>query len=233
MSELKYTYYIYRSDSLVNKMPNMESIEIKNFGPIKHVKLDLKDINVFIGPTASGKSTVAKLVAIARDFSFVAKPTFNLFRENIVKYNIDFKITDKTHVKYCNGNFYWELKRKKIDDNGSNWAVSRFVNMLEEVTLIMHNLRRPNKPIVREGIQTVLLSSLLLSSFEDFTKLEYGESNDLPEQTKNILLIAEEYKKQFTTDSINNESNAAIINNLIADPRLLKLLPLNQYFGQF
>ncbi len=205
----------------------MESIEIKNFGPIKHAKLDLKDINVFIGTTASGKSTVAKLVAIARDFSFVAKPTFDLFIERIIKYNIDFKITDKTYVKYCNGNFYWELKLKKIDNSGYNWAVLRFVSMFEEIALLIYNLRKPGNLIARELIRTALLSSFLLSNFDEFTKLEYGESDELPEQTKSLLSIAEEYKKQLSTDNIDSESNTAVINNLMADPRLPKILPLN------
>ena len=34
---------------------------VKNFGPIKEVDIDLKKINVFIGPQGSGKSTIAKI----------------------------------------------------------------------------------------------------------------------------------------------------------------------------
>ncbi len=47
----------------------MEKIIIKNFGPIKDIELEIKDINVFIGSTSSGKSTVAKLIAIFRENS--------------------------------------------------------------------------------------------------------------------------------------------------------------------
>ena len=39
-----------------------QRIEIRNFGPIKHVDLDIADFTLFIGPNASGKSTIAKLV---------------------------------------------------------------------------------------------------------------------------------------------------------------------------
>ncbi|MDR1866101.1 MAG: ATP-binding protein [Bacteroidales bacterium] len=35
---------------------------IKNFGPIRHVDLDLLDYNVLIGPQATGKSTIAKML---------------------------------------------------------------------------------------------------------------------------------------------------------------------------
>jgi predicted ATPase len=40
----------------------MQRIEIRNFGPIEHVDLDVKDFMVFIGPQASGKSTIAKVI---------------------------------------------------------------------------------------------------------------------------------------------------------------------------
>ena len=40
----------------------MQRIEVKNFGPLKDITLDIKDYMVFIGPQASGKSTLAKLI---------------------------------------------------------------------------------------------------------------------------------------------------------------------------
>lgn len=48
-------------------------LKIKNFGPIKEANLDLRQTTVFIGPQASGKSTIAKLIytmgLIRKDFS--------------------------------------------------------------------------------------------------------------------------------------------------------------------
>ena len=40
----------------------MEKLEIKNFGPIQDETLIIKDFMVFIGPQASGKSTIAKSI---------------------------------------------------------------------------------------------------------------------------------------------------------------------------
>ena len=95
----------------------MESIEVKNFGPIKHVKLDLKDINVFIGTTGSGKSTVAKLVAIFRTFVSVQKSDDEYFNQLLIKYNIEYQITNKTYIRYeyRGSTTYWELKDKSIE----------------------------------------------------------------------------------------------------------------------
>ena len=41
-----------------------ETLHIKNFGPIKEVKLELGKVNVLIGDQGTGKSTVAKLFHI-------------------------------------------------------------------------------------------------------------------------------------------------------------------------
>lgn len=41
-------------------------LTVQNFGPIKDAKLDLRDVNVLIGPQASGKSTLAKLYTICK-----------------------------------------------------------------------------------------------------------------------------------------------------------------------
>ncbi|ACK72488.1 conserved hypothetical protein [Gloeothece citriformis PCC 7424] len=40
----------------------MEKIIIENFGPISYFEAEVKDIMIFIGPQASGKSTIAKLI---------------------------------------------------------------------------------------------------------------------------------------------------------------------------
>ena len=39
-------------------------LTIKNFGPLSNIDLEMKDIMVFIGPQASGKSTLAKMLSI-------------------------------------------------------------------------------------------------------------------------------------------------------------------------
>jgi predicted ATPase len=39
-------------------------LTVKNFGPLSNIDLEMKDIMVFIGPQASGKSTLAKMLSI-------------------------------------------------------------------------------------------------------------------------------------------------------------------------
>lgn len=207
----------------------MENIEIKNFGPIKHVKLDLKDINVFIGATASGKSTVAKLVAIARNFSVVTEIDFNLFKESIAKYNIDFEVTAKTYIKYCNGKFYWELKNKGIENNESNWILSTMMTVSEQVLRLINHYKFPSDESglrMQKQIQTMLVAMGLLSGAA-ITKAEYGRTGqELPEQTRKLLLIVEEYEARLNVENGKDEANLSVIKELVSDHRLLQLAPL-------
>ena len=55
-----------------------EQLVVKNFGPIKDATVDFKRVTVFIGPTGGGKSTLAKLAAVFREYiSFLSKSEVN------------------------------------------------------------------------------------------------------------------------------------------------------------
>ena len=210
----------------------MESIEIKNFGPIKHVKLDLKDINVFIGTTGSGKSTVAKLVAIFRDVSFSTKSTFELFVKYATKYNIDFEITDETYVKYNNNEFYWELKHKAMGYNEANWLLARLMAIIDKLTSILYSFKNPDDftSHTPEKVRKALLGMSLLNSLDDFIALESEKGNkELPKQAQILSSVIEEYKarkEQLDMNNVSSKDVIAVIDNLINDPRLSELLPL-------
>ncbi|OQX99939.1 MAG: hypothetical protein B6I24_01125 [Bacteroidetes bacterium 4572_128] len=42
---------------------------IKNFGAIKDIDIEIKSLTIFIGEQATGKSTIAKLLAIFNEFN--------------------------------------------------------------------------------------------------------------------------------------------------------------------
>ena len=48
----------------------MNTITIRNVGPIKDVTLDLNKVNVIMGPQSSGKSTIAKTISLRTTPSF-------------------------------------------------------------------------------------------------------------------------------------------------------------------
>lgn len=53
-------------NNYICKKNNMSRLIIKNIGPLKDVDINLKQINVFIGPQSSGKSTIAKIISFCQ-----------------------------------------------------------------------------------------------------------------------------------------------------------------------
>jgi predicted ATP-dependent endonuclease of OLD family len=89
-----------------------ETLIVKNLGPLKDLELDLKPTMVFIGPQASGKSTLAKLIAIVRDDGFLASIDENLssymaqggmafFQD----YNIQNFFSEETYFSYSSARY--------------------------------------------------------------------------------------------------------------------------------
>ncbi|MEJ5995179.1 AAA family ATPase [Pedobacter sp. Du54] len=106
-------------------MEMIERIRVENFGPIKQIDIQIRDINVFIGTTSSGKSTVAKLIAIFqnKDILFRANweknrelPTNTLieFRRLLVAYNIDYNIAKDTLIRYELDGLYCEISHGAV-----------------------------------------------------------------------------------------------------------------------
>ena len=44
----------------------MERVIINSLGPLRNVDLDLRQINLFMGPQSSGKSTLVKVICFFR-----------------------------------------------------------------------------------------------------------------------------------------------------------------------
>ncbi len=132
-----------------------ESIKIRNFGPIKHVNLQVKDLMVLIGPQGTGKSTIAKLIAIFRDNYFLSnlKTNARIFYEYLKRYNIEFEITQKTEIIYQNNQFIFIYKAYEAEFSyiSLNFKEISYVPaerlFLSMVMSSFFNLSRVNIPI--------------------------------------------------------------------------------------
>ncbi len=110
-----------------------EKLIIKNFGPIKDIDLDLRKINILIGEQATGKSTVAKVLAVCRYFSYIVdyNPLSRgsigriegAFYKGLVEWGIaDYK-KEGTYISYENIDYSLEvtsqlkLVNTELDDN--------------------------------------------------------------------------------------------------------------------
>jgi len=65
-----------------------EKLIIRNFGPIKSVELDLGRFTVLIGEQATGKSTVAKVLAVCRYFSYIVSPDSYAFVNGLAAWGL-------------------------------------------------------------------------------------------------------------------------------------------------
>lgn len=74
-----------------------EKLIVKNFGPIKHVELDIKKVNVLIGEQGTGKSAIARLLNLFKSEGFL----FGDFLDQVSLLNMyGFFFQDNTHIEY-------------------------------------------------------------------------------------------------------------------------------------
>ncbi len=85
----------------------MQRIEIRNFGPIKDLNLDIKDFSILIGPQASGKSTIAKTIFF-----------FKSLNDDLVKYFI--AAVETNDVSKSLGTYAKSIRQKYLDYFGSS-----------------------------------------------------------------------------------------------------------------
>jgi energy-coupling factor transporter ATP-binding protein EcfA2 len=114
--------------------PKIEAtLEIRNFGPIKNLKIKIKRYNILIGPQASGKSTIAKLLCVIHDYypqalskhhqdsqnSNVASRTFeldndDLFKKILKNYRIENFLFVNSIILFEDNFFSFEYSNNKI-----------------------------------------------------------------------------------------------------------------------
>ena len=86
----------------------MADLVVKNFGPLKDVKVSFQKISAFTGPQGSGKSTLARLYA---SLSWIEKSlmrgnlkgkelTAAYFKKIITYVQVDGYLIDKTEIRY-------------------------------------------------------------------------------------------------------------------------------------
>jgi len=156
----------------------IENLKIENFGPIKNVNLDLKRVFVLIGPQSSGKSVIAKLIAIFRDWDFVIDKI--PFVELLKKHNIDSYLNDKSIISYTSDPFSF-IYREEVEDfvyNESHELNNLLKRYKSIVALNSNDSSSPDKLQLDETIKYIntKIKSLSKDKKEDSSKLESFET---------------------------------------------------------
>lgn len=138
-------------------------IEIENVGPIKKAKIDLSKYVVLIGPQASGKSIIAKLIAIFRSEEFRInrnKTIHSLFKF----YGIFSFFNDKSVINYYSYNFYSRYIHKDSEKTINLGLINVFDNktgLIDEVKKI----KKDNKPSIYIPADRIIISLLSQSIY--------------------------------------------------------------------
>lgn len=118
----------------------MKKLTIRNFGPISNVEIELKRVNVILGPQSSGKSTVLKVacfcdwierqVAISQDPEKYFDARF--FVKNLVEFHkLEGFMQEETFIKYDNDAITFEYSAKtdkctyRWSDTSKRWNYRR------------------------------------------------------------------------------------------------------------
>ena len=122
---------------------------VKNFGPITNVDLELKNVNVFIGPQASGKSALAKLLTICKAPAKFLKnedsDNFKAFKDVLEEYNIqsflkpgtEIQFDSEIHnIKYANGSVAY-LPKLKLEIAEIKSSIEAFKNSVL-IDIVIH-----------------------------------------------------------------------------------------------
>ncbi|MEW4924407.1 AAA family ATPase [Algibacter sp. 2305UL17-15] len=146
---------------------------VKNFGPLKDINIEVRETVCFIGKQATGKSTLAKLLAIFEDENF-RKNRNSKFISELSKYNLRAFLSPETSIYYKRDNY--------------------------EVSYSKNNLERLSK--MKFGIP-FSDDSLYIPSERNFLHLiaenTLGLINNEVSIPKHILDIGQEYEKAIST----------------------------------
>ena len=92
---------------------------VKNFGPLKDIEIEVREMVTFIGAQASGKSTLAKLISILEDESFRNDSKIS-FNEELKKYNIFSYLNQNTYINY-------EVLNKEISNFNFEYTNNEYI----------------------------------------------------------------------------------------------------------
>lgn len=125
-----------------------ESIVIRNFGPIKDIKItDIKPFTILVGESGSGKSTIMKVIALFQwlykmmcvrsflKYSKINKSPFRFRFESIIANNgLTSFVKPDTEILYTHGSITLHYIDKKLQ--GTNSLVSKDELCLEKIAFI-------------------------------------------------------------------------------------------------
>jgi predicted ATPase len=160
-----------------------EQLEVKNFGPLKEFNIDLKPIMVFIGVQATGKSTIAKLIAIFRAKNFILE--YVSFKDMLAHHNIASFLSNDSYINFTSESYSFYFK------NGQG--------RIEEVKDHEFNIKKKSYREHREKIQDTPYGDLNIINRESLKKEIDGKEQE------RAFLLNETIKDESKINNLSKE----------------------------
>lgn len=187
-------------------MEVLGTLILKNFGPVKEVKIQLGKFNVFIGPQGSGKSSIAKILALIHSLASDRRVSFqksgiNATSINVRTYLNDFGIdkylTDQTYIYFEGPDFYFEYTKSKFE------FIPRtdIFNELLNTTAYYFPAERISLPMIGNSIFGLQFHDVALPKFF----LQFGKDFENVKQRQklfNVSTLGVEYKFENGRDIV-------------------------------
>ncbi len=162
-------------------------LKIDKFGPISNYTFDIKDVNIFIGESATGKSIITKLIYISNTFFGFTSPKEIKYSYNS---NIILKMKESFEKSYFN---IFQDAYRDFDFT--------FYYTDEKFIRFTHSNKSQNKVEFSEELKKEIEKTYI--NFQKIFK-DIEKNNINPDNISNIiyrLLLSQEIKKVFTKDN--------------------------------
>ncbi|NEN99458.1 MAG: AAA family ATPase [Moorea sp. SIO3I7] len=196
----------------------VEKLTVKNFAGIEELEIEVKRINIVIGPQASGKSVCAKLLFYFKNFVWKildtveneqTKPDIDLSYSQTFQdyFPPDSWGENNFYIKYEISEGFIEITRNKENTNKININYSEFFKNLKEE--LLEKLKKFDK-------QRYLINSLI-----DY-KIKLTEENN--KKSDDLTSLLEQIEILLTRVKENPESNETIIKQSFLREQLIEFL---------
>ncbi len=162
----------------------MQRIEIRNFGPIKDLNLEIKDFSILIGPQASGKSTIAKTIFF-----------FKSLNDDLVKYFIE--SIERNDFSKSVGTYAKSIRQKYLDYFGASTHLNGLhLKYFYTKTVWIRITIEPNHKYITPEFSNSFNDSFrnLISEAHEFSKTLWQRNPSLL-TSKDLLQIDSEKRK--------------------------------------
>lgn len=201
---------------------------VKNFGPLKDIDIEVREMVTFIGTQASGKSTLAKLISIFEDESFRRDDKIS-FEEELKKYNILSYIKKETFISYDNLNQFSSSPFSFEYNNGDfiKGTAQHFLSIIKQANDDKDNDKQKIYDAIKEGL-SLSLAELFLGNEKKFLTT-ISDKNHRKKLSEYISLkkSTNSFSSEKTCDEVFEiiEKEKNIINFIELYDNIIKLFP--------